>query len=96
MIGITLENAGLSLSTNNTRGFGRRLKQQNNSTVLSASRLKFRAPVAWNSLCYDMLRLSSLVKFKTAIKNKLHCNDEAVFNLLCKLLLLIDFAISLY
>ena len=49
MIGITLENVGLSLSTNNSRGCGLRLKQQNNGTVISASRFKFRALSAWNS-----------------------------------------------
>ena len=80
MKGITLEDAGLFLSTNNTRGGGLRLRQQNNGTVLSAFRFKFRAISAWNFLHYDMVRLSSLAKFKTAIKNKLLCNDEAFFN----------------
>ena len=32
MIGITLENADLSMSTNNLRGCGQRLKQQNSGS----------------------------------------------------------------
>ena len=48
------------------------------------------------ALCYDMFRLSSLAKFKTAIKNKLHCNDEAFFNWYFKLLLLVDFTMILF
>ena len=96
MISITLEDAGLQLPTNNTRGCSLRLKQKNNGTVLSASHFKFRAPSAWNSLCYDMVRLSNPAKFKIAIKNKLHCNDEAFFNWHCNLLLLINFTKILF
>ena len=63
---------------------------------MSASRFKLRAPLAWNSLRYGMVRLSSLAKFKTAIKEKLYSNDEAFFDRHCKILLLSDFTMTLF
>ena len=69
MMSITLEDAGLSLPANNTRGGGLRLKQQNNGTILSVSRFKIKAPIARKPLRsdYSVLRNSKLPPRKNYI-----------------------------
>ena len=79
LMGITLDDVGLSLSTNNTRGGGVRLQQRQTVSVASASLFKFRAPIAWNSLPADAVQKPTLSQFKQAVKRLLHNEDMAFF-----------------
>lgn len=80
MLGVTLNDVGLSLSANNTRGGGLRLQQHHTTSVSSASHFKYRAGTMWNALPYDIIRQPSLSLFKNAVKTKMHDDDLAYFD----------------
>ena len=70
-MGISLKDAGLNLSTSNTRGGSLRLLQYSATSVSASSHFKLRAALLWNSLPTDLLQLPKLSLFKPAIRNKL-------------------------
>ena len=79
-IGISTQDAGLNLSTCNTRGGGLRLLQHCATSVSASSHFKFKAASLWNSLPTDLLQLPKLSLFKSAIRNKLLADDLAFFD----------------
>ena len=81
-MGISLQDAGLNLSTSKTKGEegGLRLLQHSATSVSASSHFKFRAASLWNSQPTDLLQLPKLSLYKSAIRNKLLADDLAFFD----------------
>jgi hypothetical protein len=79
MVGLRLDEAGLSININNTRGGGTRLMQQHVSTVKAASYFKHRAASLWNSIPNNVTLCSSLTMFKRHLKFWLRDIDKQMF-----------------
>ena len=80
MMGVSLDDTGLKLSSNCTRSGGTRLQQLQPTTTLCASRFKFRAASMWNSLPWEAYQLPRLAMFKSYVKQKLLNDDQAYFD----------------
>ena len=80
MMGVSLDDTGLKLSSNCTRSGGTRLQQLEPTTTLCASRFKFRAASMWNSLPWEAYQLPRLAMFKSYVKQKLLNDDQAYFD----------------
>jgi hypothetical protein len=68
MVGLRLDEAGLSININNTRGGGTRLMQQHVSTVKAASYFKHRASSLWNSIPNNVILSPSITIFKRQLR----------------------------
>ena len=79
LMGITPEQAGLHMSSNNVRSGMVRLEQPCARTVRMQSLFMFRVPSLWNSLPSDITRSASLVAFKNKLRDWLLNVDSIVF-----------------
>ena len=68
LIGISPNDVGLTLCTNNTRAGGLRLQQQHIRTYATANLFMFRAAREWNCLPLNVVSSATL----TVFKNRLH------------------------
>ena len=79
LMGITPEQAGLHMSSNNVRSGVMRLEQPFARTVRMQSLFTFRVPSLWNSLPSYITRSASLVAFKNKLRDWLLNVDSIVF-----------------
>jgi hypothetical protein len=77
---MSLEDAGLCVSSSNTRGGGVKLVHLRPTSVAAASHFNYRAASLWNSLPTNITGLSNSSSFKLASTRWLFDADTAFFD----------------
>jgi hypothetical protein len=79
LVGVSLKDVGLSISTSNTRGGGFRLQQEIVTSTSAAAHFRYRAANTWNSLPFNIIQSITLSSFKSSLRDWLMSVDSAFF-----------------